>query len=240
METQPLHYSIAEEIFLQYPSYVRGVVLAHGVHNHPSPEVLIQLLRLEESAIRATLQIETITQHPHIASWRSAFQSAGIKAGKFRPSMESMIRRILKKQDIPSINTLVDIGNIISLRHMVPVGGHAIDQLQGNLSLRYATGQESFIPFGSNKEENPEPGEIIFVENNTVLTRRWTWRQANHSLTLPSTTAIEFNIDGLAPLSIDAVSKIGEETIELIKTFCSGKIAYKVLTKDSPQITIIE
>ena len=86
---------------------------------------------------------------------------------------------------------------------MLPAGAHAIDLLKGDIELRFATGDEDFVAFGSEELEHPLPGEVIFVETgtNTVLTRRWTWRQGNHTLTLPETTAIEFNVDGLPPIT---------------------------------------
>jgi hypothetical protein len=31
------------------------------------------------------------------------------------------------------------------------------------------------------------------------MTRRWSWRQGVHTLTLPESTSIEFNVDGLPP-----------------------------------------
>ena len=112
-----------------------------------------------------------------------------------------MARRALRGDELPAINALVDIGNIISLRHLIPAGGHAIDVLKGDIELRFATGDEEFVPFGTNDLEHPLPGEVIFVEGSIVLTRRWTWRQANHTLTLPETQAIEFNVDGLPPVT---------------------------------------
>ena len=39
----PLHYTISAEIFAKYPGYVRGVLMATGVHNGASPEALIGL-----------------------------------------------------------------------------------------------------------------------------------------------------------------------------------------------------
>ena len=35
--------------------------------------------------------------------------------------------------------------------------------------------------------------ERIYSQGDTALTRRWTWRQANHTLTLLTTRAITFN-----------------------------------------------
>ncbi len=46
----PLYYTISPDIFRKYPGYVRGVVLANGVHNGASPEALVGLLRQAEES----------------------------------------------------------------------------------------------------------------------------------------------------------------------------------------------
>jgi DNA/RNA-binding domain of Phe-tRNA-synthetase-like protein len=232
--------SIADEVFIQFPGYVRGIVLAYDVKNGESVNDLVSLLRAAEASIRVRLNKEEISQHPRIFSWRQAYRSFGAKPSKFRSSIEAMVRRVLSKNELPSINALVDIGNILSLRYLVPMGGHAIDVVKQNLILRPATGEEEFIPFGSKQIEHPNPGEIVFVEGNTVLTRRWSWRQANHTLTLPGTTAIEFNVDGLPPVSESEVEDICQETMQLVQRYCGGQTRYKILSQQNPQIPLFE
>ena len=233
-----LFNSVSEEVFVRFPDYVRGVVIAHGVTNGESPVQLIEMLRLSEATVRERIGQGDITAHPRIAAWRDAFRSLGIKVSEYRPSMEAMARRALRNQELPSINALVDIGNIISLRHLVSMGGHAIDVVTQDIALRPATGEEEFIPFGADQIEHPAPGEIIFTEGNTVLTRRWCWRQANHTLTLPATTAIEFNIDGLPPVNQQDVEDICRETVELIQRFCGGQVRFGVITRQNNRIPL--
>ena len=235
-----LFYSIADEVFNQYPGYVRGVVLAYGVSNSDSPPDLIAMLRNAEMSVRDQLDKDGLIEHPRISPWREAFRTFGAKPGQFRSSIEAMVRRVLSDNELPSINTLVDIGNVISLRYLVPIGGHAIDVVNQDIILRPAAGGEEFVPFGSEQVEHPHPGEIVFVEGNTVLTRRWCWRQANHTLTLPSTTAIEFNIDGLPPVSEDEVETICQETMGLIERFCGGRMRYEILSRQNPRIKLTE
>jgi DNA/RNA-binding domain of Phe-tRNA-synthetase-like protein len=233
-----IHYSIHKEVFEQFPGYVRGVVLAFGVTNGESPADLIALLREAEQALPDRLKKDEIASHPYLASWRDAFRAFGAKPAKYRPSIEAMVRRVLNDNQLPAINALVDIGNIVSLRHLIPVGGHAIDGITQDIALRKAVGEEAFTAFGSEDVEHPEPGEIIFAEGHTVLTRRWSWRQANHTLTLPSTTAIEFNIDGLPPVSKAEVTEICQETMEMIEKYCGGKLRYEILSESNPKITL--
>lgn len=233
-----LTYTIAQEVFDQFPEYVRGVVFATRVQNGESSPDLVKLLRAAEASVREQLTPETITAHPRIAAWREAFRKQGIKTSEYRPSVEAMARRALRGQDLPSINMLVDIGNIISLRHLVPLGGHAINVVTQDLALRRASGKEEFVPFGSDQMEHPAPGEIVFVEGNNVLTRRWIWRQATRTLTLPSTAAIEFNIDGLPPVSRADVGTIAGELMELVRQYCGGQGYSEALWREHPQIPL--
>ena len=154
--------------------------------------------------------------------------------------MEAMARRVLRDQQLPSISSLVDIGNIISLKHLLPAGGHAIDVVANHLKLCRAEGYEAFVPFGSDKPETPQAGEIIFCEGKTVLTRRWTWRQANHTLVTPETTALEFNIDGMPPITLPEVESACNEVISLTEQFCGGTLRYEIMTSENNSISLAD
>lgn len=231
-------YTVDEEVFRRFPGYVRGVVIAHGVKNGPSPRELVDLLREAEQSVRDRLTAEHLTDDPRIGAWREAYRSFGAKPSEYRSSIEAMARRVLRGGELPSINALVDIGNVISLRHLLSAGGHAIDVLVGDIELRFATGREVFVPFGSEESEHPLEGEVVFVEGDRVLTRRWTWRQGNHTITLPETTAIEFNVDGLPPASPCEVEEACGRLAELVRRFCAGTSRTEILSAANPTISL--
>ncbi len=231
-------YSVADEVFARFPGYVRGVVVARDVANGASPPELVAMLRAAEASVRERLTLETLTSNPRIASWREAFRTLGIKPNEFRSSVEAMARRALRGDELPSINALVDIGNVVSLRRLVPVGGHAIDVLAGDIALRPAAGDEAFVAFGSEAAEHPAPGEIVFVEGGTVLTRRWTWRQAYHTIVAPATTAVAINVDGLPPVGQAEVEAACDEAIGLVLRFCGGRARRETLSRARPRISL--
>jgi DNA/RNA-binding domain of Phe-tRNA-synthetase-like protein len=78
----------------------------------------------------------------------------------------------------------------------------------------------------------------VFVEENKVLTRRWIWRQANHTLTLPHTTAVEFNLDGLPPLGETGIAAAAGDVRDLVGRFCGGTFRFEVLSRGNPQISL--
>lgn len=240
MAEKQIHYVIHPEVFTKFPGFSRGIVLAYDVKNGESPDELIRELRGEEEALRKKLTLDNLIEHPSIKAWREAFRSLGMKPSEFRPSIEGLARRVLHGDPLPSINALVDIGTLVSLRYLLPAGAHAIDVLTRDIALRPATGEEVFTALGSDVVEHPLPGEFIFAEGNVVLTRRWVWRQSHHTLTLPETKAIEFNIDALPHVNPTEVEKICLETEELVKKYCGGKTVIKYLKADQPVISLFD
>lgn len=234
-----LFYSIADEVFSVFPDYVRGVVIARDLENGPSPAELTALLRDAEETLRKELGEGNPADHPRIASWREAFRSIGMKPAEFRSSIEAMARRVVRGQQLPSINALVDLGNVLSLRYIVPAGGHSLDDVTEDIELRPARGDESFVPFGETEKESPLPGEFIFAEGDEVLTRRWCWRQANHTLTLPETRTFIFNVDAMPPVGRDEAAQICREAEELIVRFCGGKCRTDFLSASTPRISLL-
>jgi DNA/RNA-binding domain of Phe-tRNA-synthetase-like protein len=232
-------YSISKNVFEKFPEFRRGVVVATGLTNGPAPAELTQALRKAEAGMPGMLSMDTILENSRIAAWREAFRSIGIKPTEFRPSVEALARRVLRGEPLPSISTLVDIGTLVTIRRLIPTGAHAIDHLKGDIELRIATGSEEFVPFGSDTVEHPAPGEIIFADGDTVMTRRWAWRQSNHSLVVPETTAVEVNVDGLPPITQRDVESICVEVGDLVVKYCGGSYHYEVLTKDHPVMDLI-
>jgi len=231
-------YSISPDIFTSFPGYVRGVVIAHDVSNGPSSVELVQMLRDAEESVRARVNPDQVAEEPRIKSWREAYRAFGAKGNSDAQCnlASALIEGDGVQQDvikgIDLLNEALDQDNAVALY----LGGWYL--LNGDIELRFATGDEDFVPFGSQESEHPLPGEVVFVEGKTVLTRRWTWRQGNHTLTLPDTTAIEFNVDGLPPVTRNEVEAACAEVEELIQRFCGGSSRIDYLTAETPRISL--
>ena len=236
--TAQRRYRIDPQVFARFPGYRRGVVVALGVHNPPAPAGLVMELRAAEEALRARLSLDALLEDPSVAAWREAYRAAGMKPSEFRPSVEALARRVLRGDALPLISALVDIGTLASIHYMLPIGAHALDEVRGDLALRLARGDENFELFGSDALEHPTPGEVIFAEGSTVLTRRWTWRQAKHTLVTAETRAVEFNVDALALVTDAQVHAICEQVAAWVQAYCGGQTRWAVLSAQQPEIEI--
>jgi DNA/RNA-binding domain of Phe-tRNA-synthetase-like protein len=182
----------------RYPTIRAGVIHATGLANGPSPPALLDEYRAEQRAASQRLKATAIADLPSIAAWRRAFTGFGAKPTQFRNAAEALLRRLAKHGDIPTINTLVDIGNLVSIRYAMPVA--VFDQANiagGSTTVRFATGSELFTDLGSTDIVHPDPGEVIFVDSdNVVSARRWCWRQSAQSATSTTTQNALIVIEG--------------------------------------------
>jgi DNA/RNA-binding domain of Phe-tRNA-synthetase-like protein len=183
-------FAYADAVAERYPTIRAGVIHATGLANRPSSPGLLDDYRAEQQAASERLKATAIADLPSIAAWRRAFTRFGAKPTQHRNAAEALLRRLAKHGDIPTVNTLVDIGNLVSIRHAMPVAVFDLATIDGCITVRFATGTELFTDLGSTGSVHPDPGEVIFVDgNNVVSARRWCWRQSAQSAT--STTTVD-------------------------------------------------
>lgn len=184
-------------VHAKHPDYVAVVLVASGLANGPSDAGSGAELAAAEAHVRAR-GLEKAGEHPHIASWRAAFSAFGSKPSRYPSSAEALISRVLKGQELPRVNVLVDLYNAVSVRHVVPLGGEDADRLEGALHLTVAAGGEPF----DGADGAPAAGEIVWRDDHGVTCRRWNWRQGHRTRLTEETTRAFFvfdRLDGIAP-----------------------------------------
>ncbi len=190
-------FAYDDAVAQRYPTIRAGVVHATGLANGPSSPELLDQYRAEQHAASDRLHANAIADLPSITAWRRAFTRFGAKPTQHRNAAEALLRRLAKHGDIPTINTLVDIGNLVSIRYAMPVAVFDLASIASSTTVRFATGAELFTDLGSTDSVSPDPGEVIFVDsNNIVSARRWCWRQSAQSATSPSTVDALIIVEG--------------------------------------------
>ena len=105
----------------------------------------------------------------------------GLKPTQYRCASESLLRRLRREGDLPSLHPLVDLCNAVSAAFAIPVAALDADRISGDLEVRRAAGAERYDTF-TGDVEHPEPGEVVFVDAaGRAHARRWTNRQSGHS-----------------------------------------------------------
>jgi DNA/RNA-binding domain of Phe-tRNA-synthetase-like protein len=201
------------EIVARFPTIV-------GVTNGPSSADLVKAFEAEQAALRARIGETPLSELPSLAAWRRAFRAFGVDPTAYRSAAEALLRRLTKQGSIPSINTLVDIGNLASIRYGLPVAVFDQRAMTGGTTVRFATGDETFSDLGSGERESPESGEVIFVdEAGLVSARRWCWRQSAESASGPTTAKILVTVEGHHHGAVDHVAAARADLESLLRAY---------------------
>jgi DNA/RNA-binding domain of Phe-tRNA-synthetase-like protein len=137
------------------------------------------------------------------------------------------VRRALKGGVFPRVNPLVDLYNAVSLEFLVPMGGHDISPLDGNIFLGFADGSEPFTPMEGGEEELAEKGEVVYKDDRSVLTRRWVWRQSSKDKVTADTKSVFMPIDVMEGLSPTLTEEVMEGVTAYLRDNGNGEVLYR-------------
>ncbi|MFW9786895.1 MAG: B3/4 domain-containing protein [Candidatus Thorarchaeota archaeon] len=110
--------------------------------------------------IRSHLTLEDAKDDPIFRSYRDLYWSFGMDPTKLRVSSEAVLRRILKGLNLWRISDVVDIVNLASAYHKVPIGLIDLSKLKGDLYIRTAANGELFQRIG---------GKIIVCRGREIV-----------------------------------------------------------------------
>jgi len=82
---------------------------------------------------------------------RQMYRRFGIDPTRRRPSSEALLRRVRKGDDLPRINTLVDVCNWCSVEVQLPYGLYDLDRVAGDVEFRMGRDGEAYS--GIRKDE---------------------------------------------------------------------------------------
>lgn len=234
-----MRFEIEPRIFDLFPGMHIPAVYATGIQSGDHAD---EITKEWQEVWRATPD-EASTygnaqSHPRVKPWRERMQAAGFPAKKFPSSIEAMLRRCLKGGDPFSINALVDLYNIVSLRHLVPAGGFDVDELDGErLDLRLTRDTDTFHALDSDEIEDVPGGEIAYATGDDVLTRHFVWRQSKRALLTPDTTRAIFMAEVLGEAGEDVARQVLDDLCDLIQGRLSATVSGGMLSADQPAAT---
>ncbi len=233
-----MKFIVEKAVFEKLPEACFGVVVARGVDNRTLNPAVEALLDSAIEGIRQRLDGANVKEVPEIAVYREAFQTLGFNPNKFMCSIEALTKRILKGGEFPRISNVVDVGNAMSLKYILPLGAHDIAASPQDIEIRFAREGDVFVPFGTAETEAVDLGELIYVRGSSVKTRRWIWRQSEVGKITETSTDIFFPIDGFSGFNKEAVKAAQLELASTLEAVFSCPVALGFVDKDCMEMTI--
>ncbi|MEM0269054.1 MAG: phenylalanine--tRNA ligase beta subunit-related protein [Candidatus Korarchaeum sp.] len=140
-----------------------GIFVAHGILRGVRISRSSDVLERAAEEVRRLYDLESLKDHPVARAYRDFYWRIGIDPTKVRPSGEALVRRILRGEKLPSVNSVVDSGNAASALTLVPIGLYDMSRIAGRLELRLAKPGEVFHPIGGG-ERKLRGGEPVLAD----------------------------------------------------------------------------
>ncbi len=237
---------VTEDSFWElFPDARIGVVVAHGMKSADQvpPEDASALARaLAEANGKADqhLNSNTISQNQVVAVWRDAYQRFKTKKGA-RCSVENLLKRVLKGNPVGSITPSVDVYNIVSLTHALPVGGEDIDAMEGDIRLGITRGGDPFRPLGEDEDAPTLEGELCYRDDAGAICRCWNWRDGERTALTDDSQKAFLIIESVDPSRSDDLDAAVDQLADLVQRYLGASIfAKQIVTRDNPSMVIDE
>ena len=228
-------FRIDSRLFERFPNACIGLVVAFDVDNDRLCPPITDMLRGAEAGVRERFGTVGVQGFPAFAVWHEAFSALGMSANRFRISVEALTSRVLKGGQLPDLNPAVDLANAVSLKYSLPLGAHDIDRLIGDIVVGPAKPGAQFTPMGSTDAEPVEPGEIVYADDVEVRTRRWVWRECEHSKVTQTTRTVLFPIDGWVGVNDADVRAAQAEIAALLQEQLGARVQAFFLDREHPE-----
>ncbi len=188
------------------------------VKNTPADPALWEIIRREEAFVREHARLDEINKWLPIRATRQAYKKLGKDPNRYRPSAESLLRRILRNLPLYQIDTLVDIINLVSIRSGYSIGGFDEDKIQGS-GLVLGVGREGEAYHGIGRGMLNIAGLPVYRDAaGGIGTPTSDEERTKISL---ETTSLLMIINGYS--GKDGLREAGEYALELLRRFNEAK-----------------
>jgi DNA/RNA-binding domain of Phe-tRNA-synthetase-like protein len=176
----------------------------------------VQAIRLrfaDPGAVRAA---------PEVVAFQGLLRKVGVNPRKLQPSVERLLTFVLKRGELPAVNSLVEAYNLVSVRSLCSLGAHDLDRFTPPVALRILNGAESFTPLGQEAPSAVVAGEFGYVDADNRVLCRLDVLQADFSKVTHLTRNVLLIVEGTPVHSAELLRKTFDEVIERVTRHCGG------------------
>jgi len=234
-----MKFIIQYDIFRIFPDLRIGVVLGRGLQIRKSLEELENLIEDNMKNLLKRMENKKLLDFTNIKAWRETYRQMGLNHKKYKPTVEALMRRMIKGHPFPVINTAVNAYLAVKLLTMLPISGYDLAAIDGDIRLRISKGGEQFVPSGKVDREFTVPGEFVYSDNKTILTRHWNYRDCDHAKITKNSTLIFLSSEAaLKDISTQDLIETLYKIIEYESTFFQGIYSTFILDNINPEVEI--
>ncbi len=210
------------------------LALSCKVKNTPADDNLWKEIHKIEEDIRLNVKLNEINKWLPIYATRQAYKRLGKDPNRYRPSAESLRRRILRELPLYKIDTLVDLINLVSIKSGYSIGGFDRDKIDGD-HLVLGVGKEGEIYRGIGRGELNIEGLPVYRDNTGGIGTP-TSDEERTKIELDTTNLLMI-INGYS--GKEGLLEAGEYAVNLLKRYNDAKDMEAILINKDEQSSIL-
>lgn len=195
-----------------------GINLAYAVLENVNVRGRALELEKTKSGFVREFLLENLSKNKIVKAYEELYRKVGVDIKQPMKVFQEMAK---KSKRIPTINTVVDAYNLISMKTKVSMGAHDIDKIRGDVRLKIADGNEKYMPLGQKKPEPIKKGEYVVADDEGVMCKLEV-RQGDHTKIEKSTKNILLYAQGNRETSDKYVESSLKEACDLVTKFSGG------------------
>jgi len=188
-------------------------IVRPGAFTRTGLTVRVHDQRLDAPLHQAAAAMRTKVESADItAAVRTMYKRVGIDPTKTRPSSEALLRRVKKGDELPRINSLVDVINWCSLESQLPFGLYDLGKISGPVELRLGRPGEEYA--GIRKDVVHVEGRLTLADANGPFGNPTS--DSARTMVTPETTSalvVIFAPVSVPPTSVERVIALTSERI---------------------------
>lgn len=177
--------------------------------------------------IRSHMTLEEAKDDPIFRSYRDLYWTFGMDPTKQRVSSEAVLRRILKGLNLWRISDIVDIINLASAYHKVPIGLVDASKLKGDLFIRTAAKGEVFQRIGG-KTIMCRGREIVVADEEKIVCFGYATHDSERTMITKGSSSVLVLLYGAAVVTKAVMDDALKITLDMIDQWLDCRVSEPV------------
>jgi lysyl-tRNA synthetase class 2 len=223
---------IDKEVCEKFNGIKTGFVVIEDIKVEKEVELLTEFKNHINTKVKEKYKSQTeVKNSERLQSFREIYKGFGVDPNSRLNSSEALIRRIASGKGLYNINNIVDTYNVTSAEFEVPMAAYDLDQVKGNITLRFAKEGEEIHKIGDEEATKIEEGELIYADDAGVVCLDYNYRDSDRTKVTNKTRNIILFVDGSEKLTENEIREILEIAANRVIKFAGGKVkGYKIVS----------
>lgn len=178
--------------------------------------------------IRSQMTLEDAKDDPIFRSYRDLYWTFGMDPTKLRVSSEAVLRRVLRGLNLWRISDIVDIINLASAYHKIPIGLIDTSKLDGDLVIRTAHNGEIFQRIGG-KKITCRGREIVVADDKKIVCLGYATHDSERTMITKDTRSALVLLYGAEAVTKPVMVNALEITLDMIDKWLDCEVSEPVI-----------